>query len=128
VRKEIFNKYNKNIKYFILLPISIIVIIILITGLLFNYTKIIIINDYNFEPNEIEIEEGVRVIWINLDLEPHNANPENDNQEKISLIPRDAGPLQTFSYKFTEKGDYGYYCTIHPFMKGKITVYSINKS
>ncbi|MBE18628.1 MAG: hypothetical protein CMO11_01465 [Thaumarchaeota archaeon] len=119
--KKIFAKYKK---YIIFSSILIIFIILLITGLSVNNTKIIIINNYNFEPNEIEITEGVRVVWVNLDIEPHNANPENDNQEKISLIPRNAGPLQTFSYKFTEKGEYRYYCTIHPYMKGKITVYS----
>ena len=92
--KKIFAKYKK---YIIFSSILIIFIILLITGLSVNNTKIIIINNYNFEPNVIVITEGVRVVWINLDIEPHNANPENDNQEKISLIPRNAGPLQTFS-------------------------------
>lgn len=114
--KKIFAEFN-------FFRILIILIILLIVSFSFNNTKIVIINNYNFEPNEINITEDVRVIWVNLDLEPHNANPENDNQEKITLIPRNIGPLQTFSYKFTEKGEYRYYCTIHPFMKGKITVY-----
>ncbi|HEX2667565.1 MAG TPA: plastocyanin/azurin family copper-binding protein [Gammaproteobacteria bacterium] len=28
----------------------------------------------------------------------------------------------TYSYTFTKPGTYSYYCTLHPFMKGKVVV------
>lgn len=83
-------------------------------------------------PNNIEIEQNAVVTWKNMDSEMHTVTSGNiidgpDNVFSSGLIK----PEETFSYKFTTMRPYDYYCMIHPWMTGSVTVefvpFDVNK-
>jgi plastocyanin len=77
------------------------------------------IEDFAFEPKELQVAVGTTVTWQNADDVPHTATSSDDPQVF------DSGPLDTddkFSFTFTKPGIYAYYCKVHPHMKGIVTV------
>lgn len=75
------------------------------------------IEDFVFEPAEITVEPGTRITWINKDDAPHTAT---STEEKFN-----SGGLDTddkFSFVFNDRGDFPYYCALHPHMKAVIKV------
>lgn len=97
-------------------------------------SAVIDIQNVQFERVEIRVPMGTTVRWVNHDPFTH------DVTSGISILGREArqvektklpdgkfssglfGKDQTFSYTFDTKGEYPYYCNIHPFMVGKIVV------
>lgn len=75
----------------------------------------VIIEDYKFQPAEITIKSGETVTWINKDSVRHNAT---DDTFDTGLLGKDKSAQQ----QFDEAGTYDYYCTPHPYMKGKVIV------
>jgi plastocyanin len=78
-------------------------------------------------PNPIDIQVGDTVTWTNNDMQPHtvtsgtNAIADGNfdsSPDLTSLIT----PGQSFSHTFTKTGEYGYYCSLHPNMVGKVLV------
>jgi plastocyanin len=74
-----------------------------------------------FVPPQITVAAGDTIVWVNKDPYPHTAT--------ASAARRDGGfdsksIAADKSWKFTakKKGDYPYICSIHPSMKGTITV------
>ena len=63
------------------------------------------------------IEPGTRVTWTNEDDAPHTAT---STEEAFKSPALDLG--DTYSFVFNDKGDYPYFCALHPHMKGRITV------
>jgi plastocyanin len=70
-----------------------------------------------YNPNDITIEKGNKVKWINTDFGIHTVT---ENQGLFSS--KDLRPNETFEYKFETIGIYDYHCKLHPDMVGKITV------
>jgi len=76
-----------------------------------------------FSPYIIKIDVGDVVTWINNDDAVHVVH------STISDLPStdnfDSGFLKTnesFSYTFNTPGNYGYFCTLHPWMIGNVSV------
>ena len=72
---------------------------------------------------EIKVLDSVR--WENADTAAHtvtSGTPETgaDGIFDSGLFP----PGQTFQYQFTEVGEYEYFCLVHPWMTGVVTVTS----
>ncbi len=85
-------------------------------------------------PSEVTVAAGTTINWVNLDPVDH------DVTSGVSVIGRKArdmkqtkfpdnkfssglfGKDKTFSVTLDEKGEYKYYCNIHPFMIAKIVV------
>lgn len=78
--------------------------------------------NYKFDPETVTVPAGTTVTWTNKDEIPHTV-ASSDNKFKGSS-GLDTG--DSYSYTFTEPGTYSYYCTLHPFMKGKVIVTSKN--
>jgi nitrite reductase (NO-forming) len=86
--------------------------------------------DDAYNPNPVNVRVGDTVTWTNDDTTPHTvtsgtgSSDPNTGQE-FNSSPN-LNPLlasgQTFSHKFTEAGDYPYYCEIHPNMVGAVSV------
>ena len=62
-----------------------------------------------------------------MDLEGHNVTTDTGkNKENNSILDidlsRDVDTLGIISYEFSEEGEFHYYCSLHPYMKGRITV------
>jgi plastocyanin len=81
-------------------------------------------NGKNFVPDTLPVKAGTTVTWTNGDTTLHtvtSGTPEGGNsgtEFDSSYIA--AG--KTFQHAFNTAGTFDYYCTLHPFMKGKIVV------
>ena len=76
-----------------------------------------------FVPKTIETRVGNMVTWKNEDFTPHTVTSGNMTTGKSGVF--DSNIMQkgsTFSFLFDKVGEYNYYCTIHPFMTGRIVV------
>jgi plastocyanin len=80
-----------------------------------------------YEPATITVSKGDVITVTNNDNAPHTATsgsgPEDPNSGKLfdtSLIM--AGESADIDTATLEAGDYAFHCTVHPFMKGSITV------
>jgi plastocyanin len=76
-----------------------------------------------YDPPNVTIFVGGEILWRNDDLSPHTVTSGTaiagpDGNFDSGLIT--AG--QTFSNRFDESGDFRYYCMIHPWAVGSITV------
>ena len=105
MRKEIF---------FGLLILSISLVIVFVN------LEVIIINRFDYQPEEITIAKGTTVYWINVDLEGHNITSDaGQNIEKNLMVQidlsEDVDTLGIISYKFNEKGEFHYYCTLEEY-------------
>lgn len=74
------------------------------------------IKNFSFVPEAITIKKGETIEWINRDPVQHNAVSQGLFSSEV--LNQD----QIFSFKFENTGTYDYICTIHPSMKGKVTV------
>lgn len=83
-----------------------------------------------YEPNTLSVKEGSTVIFRNTDAIVHTATSTDDETGTSSPAIGDSfdtGLLmvdEENSVKFDKAGTYNYFCTIHPFMQGTITVTS----
>ena len=76
----------------------------------------------------IHVTLGDTVIWKNADTVKHDVVSGNPNAGPDGIF--DSGLIRTgssFSYTFTKDGTYDYFCTIHPWMSGIVTVSSTHK-
>ncbi len=75
------------------------------------------IRNFKFEPANLAIAVGKTVQFVNLDEEPHTATA-TDGSFNSKALDTD----QTWNYTATKPGAYPYICSVHPFMKGTLTV------
>ena len=73
------------------------------------------IQGFAFNPESVGISPGDTVRWTNLDSATHIV--KGDSFESGSLAKGD-----TYEFVFTTPGVYNYICSIHPSMKGTISV------
>jgi plastocyanin len=74
------------------------------------------IENMQFNPSQLTVRRGDRIVWVNKDLFPHTAT--SDKVFDSGSIAVDA----SWSYVADKTGVYAYSCTFHPTMKGRITV------
>ncbi|HEV2110111.1 MAG TPA: cupredoxin family copper-binding protein [Gammaproteobacteria bacterium] len=74
--------------------------------------------NYKFDPEVLTIPAGTTVTWSNKDEVPHTVMSSDKRFTSSGAL--DTG--DTYSYTFTTAGSYEYFCTLHPFMKGKVVV------
>jgi plastocyanin len=82
-----------------------------------DQTVIVEIEDFAFHPSNISILQSATVLWENVDNTAHDAR-DDDKEWETPLIQKDGSA----SLNFNEPGTYTYHCSIHPYMKGTITV------
>lgn len=79
---------------------------------------------YGFNPPELTIEKGTIVKWVNNDSLTHTVTSGKPSSGSVGLA-FDSSYLSegdVYLHKFNSKKTYDYYCTMYPFMKGKIIV------
>src|SRR5829696_4734188 len=85
------------------------------------------LTDTAYQPNPIQVSVGTTVTWTNDDSQPHtvtsgsNGQPDNKFNSSPNFNPL-LNPGQTFSFTFTQAGDYPYFCMLHPNMVGTVNV------
>ena len=76
----------------------------------------ITINHFVFEPKELTVVEGTTVTWLHNDNVAHTiVSPSLFESSVLNKGDK-------FTFTFTKKGEYEYYCSIHPSMRGRIIV------
>lgn len=75
------------------------------------------IDNFSFGPSTITVAVGTTVTWVNRDDIPHTV-VSDDKVFKSKALDTD----DKFSYTFTKAGTYGYFCSLHPKMTGKVIV------
>jgi len=78
------------------------------------------IDNFVFSPATITVAVGTTVTWTNRDDVPHTVT--SDEKENKPFASKALDTDDTFSYKFTKPGTYGYFCAVHPMMVGKVVV------
>jgi len=79
---------------------------------------------YGFDPPELTVAKGTIVKWINNDTSIHTITSGKPSSNTVGTA-FDSSYLnagEPYLHKFNKKGTYDYYCTMYPFMKGKIIV------
>jgi plastocyanin len=71
--------------------------------------------DFSFEPATLDVPTGTTVVWTNDGQVPHTITGDFADSGILE-------PGQTFSHSFSESGEFGYACAIHPKMTGTIRV------
>ena len=76
-----------------------------------------------FLPLNLDIIRGTTVIWQNDDNIGHTVQSQDSKGNVISMFNSNILKTgDTFSYKFDKPGVYHYFCTIHPWRIGIVTV------
>jgi plastocyanin len=77
-----------------------------------------------FVPDTLTVSKGTTVSWTNGDSTLHtvtSGSPEAGNSgTEFDSSYLAAG--KTFQHPFNTAGTFDYYCTLHPYMKGKVVV------
>ena len=76
-----------------------------------------------FAPSEIRIGIGTTITWTNDDTAAHTVTSGDVKTGPIGQF--DSGLFmagKSFSFTFETKGQYPYYCQVHPWMTGKVIV------
>jgi plastocyanin len=76
----------------------------------------IIIKDFKFVPESLNVNVGDKVVWKNEDVAPHTATAKGKNAFDSGNL--DSGA--SWSYTVKKKGNYPYFCAYHLSMKGKL--------
>ena len=82
-------------------------------------------NGQFYEPNPARTTVGSMVTWVNDDTAPHRVTSGTVERNTPTPDGRfDSGimnPGDSFPFVFDSAGEYSYYCSIHPWMTGKVT-------
>ncbi|MBU3030721.1 amicyanin [Paracoccus marinaquae] len=80
------------------------------------------IDKMKYQTPEVTIEAGDTVYWINREVMPHNVAFKEgivaEGAFRGEMLTKD----QAYAITFTEAGSFDYFCTPHPFMRGKVIV------
>jgi plastocyanin len=77
----------------------------------------IAMKDIQFVPTDVTIKAGQTVAWVNDESVQHDV-VETNGLFKSPLLTKG----QSFTFTFKDPGSYPFYCSIHPQMKGTVTV------
>ena len=89
----------------------------------FAATKVVTIGNYWFSPTNITINPGDTIVWSNIVLTAHDTTSSSGLWSSAQLAQN-----RTFSYTFTNAGNYPYICAVHivahPEQTGTVSVAS----
>ncbi|MFL6621130.1 MAG: cupredoxin family copper-binding protein [Sulfurifustis sp.] len=81
-------------------------------------TKIVTIENLQFQPVTLTVKQGDTVVWRNADLFPHNVVAQGGAFRSPEIAANGR-----WTYTAKQKGEFGYACTLHPSMKGTLIVH-----
>ncbi|MBS3147410.1 cupredoxin family copper-binding protein [Candidatus Woesearchaeota archaeon] len=77
----------------------------------------VLIKDYKFVPETVNVEQGQTIKWVNEDSALHTVESKNKEFASKELYQGDS-----YSFTATKPGTYEYICGLHPNMVGKVVV------
>ena len=75
------------------------------------------IDGYLFKPASLTVTVGTKVTWTNRDQDPHTVVSTAPLFRSSALDTN-----ESFSFVFTQPGNYPYFCSMHPTMTGTVIV------
>lgn len=75
-----------------------------------------------FDPYNAQVNMGEIVLWFNHDATFHTVTSGNRDSGPDGTFDDTIQAEGTFSFKFDKPGSYNYFCKIHPWMTGLVTV------
>jgi plastocyanin len=82
-------------------------------------TASVTIDFFSFTPGVLTVECGTRVVWTNRDDMPHTVVSEA--QPPVFRSPG-LDTDEAFEVVFDRPGSWGYFCALHPRMRGTVVV------
>ena len=79
---------------------------------------IVKISNFVFDAETLTVPPGTTVTWVNQDDDPHTIVSD----DMTSFHSRALDTNESFSFTFAKPGTFGYFCSIHPHMTGKVVV------
>ena len=79
-------------------------------------------DDTCYVPNQIVVDSGQTVTWINDDSAFHTVTSGHYDEHDGMFDSGQLDPAQKFSYTFAESGQFSYYCKLHPWMEGEVII------
>ena len=76
------------------------------------------IDNFTFNAATITVPVGTTVTWVNQDDIPHTVVSDDKTTFRSKVMDTD----DKFSFTFNTPGSFGYFCSIHPHMTGKVVV------
>jgi plastocyanin len=80
-------------------------------------TRTVAIDGTRFQPEDIAVEAGDSIVWVNRDPFPHTVT-----SRAAGFDSQEIAPGKSWTYKASAKGEITYICTLHPTMKGALKV------
>jgi plastocyanin len=81
------------------------------------------IKNFKFTPGTSSVHVGDTITWTNQDIAPHTATAKDGSFDTGTINKNKSG-----SHTFTKAGTFPYICSIHPNMKGTVTVLASSSS
>ena len=76
------------------------------------------IDNFAFDSQTVTVTPGSTVTWVNEDDAPHTVVADDGKSFRSRTL--DTG--DKFTFTFTSAGTFGYFCSVHPHMTGKVVV------
>jgi plastocyanin len=80
-------------------------------------THVVTIEGMRFNPEELTVRRGDRVVWVNKDLFPHTSTAAARAFDSQSIPP-----AASWTFVAGKTGSYAYGCAFHPAMTGRLIV------
>jgi plastocyanin len=113
-------------RYLPLLVAGALVFAVALTGCASQPANTVSIHDLKFDPPSITVAKGTTVTWINNDEAAHTITTDDLGAAGVSqagqFTSQPLNPGEKFTHTFDTTGEFKYHCTIHPFIKGAVTV------
>lgn len=81
------------------------------------HTHSVIIEDLKFTPENLTVNRGDKIVWVNKDLFPHTVTATDRSFDSGSIEVNGE-----WAYVAAKPGKYAYACSFHPNMKGSLQV------
>ena len=78
--------------------------------------------DSCYVPTIISVKEGQTITWKNEDVAFHSVTSGFYGNPTKLFDSGHLDPEEKFSFTFNERGSFDYFCTLHPWMAGKVIV------
>jgi plastocyanin len=71
-----------------------------------------------FHPEELRVQRGDTIVWINRDLVPHSATAKDSSSWTTGIVKQG----ERAQWVADRRGSLPYFCELHPTMKGSLIV------